>query len=79
MTDETAYTWKDWLRGAYRSSTVRFAALLAVLPDALLLLQSQFSTLAPFIPDALESRVMQVIALIVLVLRVRTSIALPDR
>lgn len=72
-------TWKDWLRGAARSLTVRFAALLAILPDALLVIQAQFDTVRPFIPDALESRWLQLIALLILLLRLRTKAPLPER
>lgn len=68
-----------WLRGAWRSWTVRVSALLLVLPDAIAILQSQYDTLRPWIPDALESRVLQLLALVMLVLRVRTTVSLAER
>ena len=79
MTDENIHTWRDWMRGAWRSWTIRFAALLAALPDILALVQTQFSSVAPYIPDALESRVLNLVALVIFVLRVRTTAALPHR
>ena len=57
----------------------QFGGLLMILPDALPMLQEQWPTIAPFIPDALESRVMNVIALGILLLRVRTTKSLADK
>jgi len=67
------------LRGAWKSLTVWFAALLAVAPDALLMLQANFPTVAPFVPEALQSRTMQVIALLILLLRIKTTASLADK
>lgn len=67
------------LRGALKSLTVWFAAALAAAPDALLMLQANFPTVAPFIPETLQSRTMQVIALLILLLRIRTTASLADK
>jgi hypothetical protein len=77
--EKAVHSAADWIRGALRSLTVKFAALLALLPDILGILQAQFDTVRPFIPDALESRWLQVIALIILMLRIRTTTALPKK
>ena len=67
------------IKGAWKSLTVRFGGLLMILPDALPMIKDQWPTIAPFIPDALESRVMNVIALGILLLRVRTTKSLADK
>lgn len=67
------------LRGALKSLTVWFAALLAVAPDGLTLVQANFPTIAPFIPDSMHSRAMQVIALLILLLRIKTTASLADK
>lgn len=67
------------LRGALKSLTVWFAGLLAIAPDALLMTQANFPTIAPFIPEALQSRTMQVIALLILLLRIKTTASLADK
>ena len=67
---------KATLKGAWRSLTVWASVLLGVLPDALPLIQSQFPVIAPYIPDALESRVMNLIAVGILLLRIRTTTSL---
>ena len=64
------------LRGALKSFTVWFAAVLAAAPDALALIQANFPTVAPFIPEAMQSRAMQAIALLILLLRIRTTASL---
>ena len=64
------------LKGSARSLTVWFAGALMVAPDALALIQSNWPTLEPFIPQAMESRVLNIIALLVLLLRIRTSTSL---
>lgn len=79
MNPETAKKLLANLRGARKSLTVHFAVLLASLPDTLLLLQANFDTLRPFIPDALESRWLQVIALAILILRIRTKSSLSEK
>lgn len=72
-------TFRAALRGAIKSLTVKFSLFLAVLPDALLLIQSNFPTVAPFIPEGAQSRVLQVIALVILILRVKTNASLADK
>lgn len=79
MSDETMHTWRDWVRGCLKSWTVRFSALLLVLPDVLRIVQDQFAAIAPYIPDGLESRVLNLVGLIVWLLRIRTAAALPHR
>jgi hypothetical protein len=72
----------DWqyiantLKGAWRSLTVWFGGMLLLLPDTIALVQDQWPSIAPYIPDALESRVMNVLALVVLLLRLRTTVSL---
>lgn len=70
---------KLWLHGAVRSLTVWFSVILAALPDTLALLQANFDTLRPFIPDVLESRWLNVLALLILLLRLRTSTSLAEK
>jgi hypothetical protein len=70
---------KYTLRGAWKSLTVWFSGILMVLPDVLPMLQSNFPTIAPFIPDALESRAMNVIALVILLLRIKTTTSLANK
>lgn len=70
---------KAWLHGAVRSLTVWFSIILASLPDVLPLVQANFETLKPFIPDVLESRWLNVIALVILLLRMRTTVSLADK
>lgn len=72
-------TFRSALRGALKSLTVKFAAFLAILPDALLLIQSNFPTVAPFIPEGAQSRVLQVVALLILLLRIKTNASLADK
>lgn len=67
------------LRGALKSLTVWFSVLLAAAPEALPVIQSNFATIAPYIPDALESKTMHAIALAILLLRLRTTTALHEK
>lgn len=70
---------KDTFRGLWKSATAWFAGILAVLPVALPMVQDNFKDLAPYIPDALESKVMQAIALGVLLLRIKTTASLAEK
>jgi hypothetical protein len=72
-------TIKAYAIGALRSWTVWFSALLMALPDILPVVQANFPTFAPFIPDAMESRVMNVIALGILLLRLKTTTCLSQK
>lgn len=67
---------KATLRGALKSLTVWVSVLLAALPEILPMLQANFSTVAPFIPTELHSRVLQLIALVMLGLRIKTNTSL---
>lgn len=71
-----AETLLSHLRGAWKSLTVWFAMLLAAAPDALAMIQANFPTIAPFIPQSLQSRSVQIIALVVLLLRLKTNASL---
>ena len=64
------------LKGAAKSLTVWAAGIIAVLPEALPLIRDNFATVAPFIPQALQSRALQFIALLMLVLRLKTNTSL---
>lgn len=70
---------KATLKGSLKSWTVWFSSLLLALPEILPLVQSNFATIAPFIPESLHSRVLQLIALIMLVLRLRTTRSLAEK
>jgi hypothetical protein len=54
-------------------------ALLLVLPDILGMLKDQFSVVAPYIPDGAETPLLNLVGLIIFLLRVRTTAALPHR
>lgn len=72
-------TWETFsahARGAMRSLTMWFGAMLLVLPDVLTTVQQNFPTFAPFLPEAMHSRVLNVIALGILLLRIRTTTSL---
>jgi hypothetical protein len=71
--------WKATARGLWRSLTAWVSVLLAALPEIITLVQGQFPTVAPFIPDALESRVLQLLALVMLILRFKTKTSLVDK
>jgi hypothetical protein len=62
--------------GAWRSWTIWAAGVMAVLPDVIPLLQSEFATLAPFIPEWMHSRALQVASLVMVLLRVKTTASL---
>lgn len=64
------------LRGSWKSLTVWFAMLLAAAPDGLAMIQANFPTISPFIPQSLQSRTVQLIALAVLLLRIKTNASL---
>ena len=64
---------KATLRGLWKSWTAWFAGLLAAAPLALPMVQENFKTFAPYIPDALESSFMQVIAVVIVLLRIKTT------
>lgn len=79
MKDKLSALW-DWVvahvKGAIKSWTVWFAALLAAAPDVVPMVQQNFTAFAPYIPDALESKFMQAIALIIVMLRIKTTASL---
>lgn len=70
---------KATLRGALKSLTVWVSLLIASLPEILPLLQANFATVAPFIPETAHSRVLQLIALVMLLLRIRTNTSLAQK
>lgn len=67
---------KDHLRHAWKSLTVKVAATLMVLPDVLLLIQANFKDIAPYVPDFLESRALNLCALLMFLLRLKTTTSL---
>jgi len=70
---------KATLKGLWKSWTAWFAASLAAAPLALPMVQDNFKTFAPYIPDALESHLMQAIALIIVILRIKTTTSLAEK
>lgn len=60
-------------KGALKSLTVWAAALLAIMPEALPIIQQNFSDFEPFIPKAMQSHVMQLIAVGMVLLRIKTT------
>ncbi len=70
---------KATLRGALKSLTVWVSLLLAALPELLPLIQANFATVAPFIPQQHQTRVLQLIALVMLLLRIKTNTSLAEK
>lgn len=70
---------KSTLRGLWKSWTAWFAGLLAAAPIALPMVQENFKSFAPYIPDALESKFMQAVALIIVLLRIKTTTSLAEK
>lgn len=71
---------KAALKGACRSLTVWVSAVLFALPEIVPLIQANFSTVTPFIPESISpQRVMQVLALLMLVLRIKTTTSLAEK
>ena len=64
------------IKGAMRSLTVWFSMALAAAPEALPLLQANFSAVAPYIPTDKQAAVLRFIALAILLLRIRTTASL---
>lgn len=67
------------LKGAWKSLTVWFAGILAAAPLVLPMVQENFKDFAPYIPDALESKAMQAIAVLIVLLRIRTTTSLANK
>lgn len=78
MTIDKEHVWAT-LRGLLRSLTAWVSVLLAALPEIIPLVQANFPTVSPFIPDGLHSRVLQLLALVMLVLRMKTNTSLADK
>ncbi|MGC3959580.1 MAG: hypothetical protein QM813_17020 [Verrucomicrobiota bacterium] len=70
---------KNTLKGAWKSLTVWFAAVLAAAPLVLPMVQDNFKSIAPYIPDALESKLMQAIALVIVLLRIKSTVSLAEK
>lgn len=64
------------IKGALRSLTVWTSVVLGVAPELLPIIQENFSAIAPFIPQVLQPRLLQLIALCIFLLRLRTSASL---
>jgi len=67
------------IKGAWKSLTVWFAGVLAAAPIVLPMVQENFRDFAPYIPDALESKVMQAVALVIVLLRIHTTTSLAEK
>lgn len=67
---------KNFIKGAWKSWTVWFGALLAVAPDVLPMIQANWTELGPFIPDFLQANGMRVIGAIIVVLRIKSKSSL---
>ena len=65
-----------WAVGAMKSLTVWTAVALAAAPDVLAQLQANFASVAPFLPQVVQPRLLQLIALLILLLRIRTTASL---
>ena len=63
---------KTWMTGAARSLTVWTSLALIAAPDALAYVLANWPALTPFIPPAMQSRVMNVIGLAMFLLRIKT-------
>ena len=70
---------KATLKGLWRSWTAWFAGILAAAPLALPRVQENFKAFAPYIPDALESKFMQLIAVAIVLLRIKTTTSLAEK
>ena len=67
------------LKGAFKSWQVWFSLLLAALPDILVMLQTNFAALSPYIPEAQQPTALRLIALAILLLRIKTTTSLVDK
>jgi hypothetical protein len=67
------------LKGALKSFTVWAAGIVAVLPDGLTLIQNNFATVAPFIPKEKQEWTLRGIALVMLLLRLKTTTSLAEK
>lgn len=72
-------TIKAHIKGAWRSWTLWFAGALAALPEVLPMVRDSWPDFAPFIPAALQSHVMQLIALGITLLRIKTRTSLAGK
>ena len=67
------------IEAAMNRSAKFTAAVVAALPDIIPLVQANFSTIAPFIPADVHGRVLQVLALVMLILRLKTTTSLAEK
>lgn len=72
-------TLPDWIKGAKKSLTVWFAVLLAAAPEVLVQLQANFDAVAPFIPKVAQPRLLQLVALGIFLLRMKTTVSLSEK
>lgn len=70
---------KAVVKGLWRSWTVWFAGVLAAAPIWLPMLKDNFEVLAPFIPVGKQQLVIQIIALCVFVLRLKTTTSVAQK
>jgi hypothetical protein len=71
--------WKNTASGMARSFTVWFATAIAFLPELLPVIHSEFATFAPFIPAKFQPIVLKVVALGIVLLRLRTNSSLAEK
>lgn len=70
---------KATLKGAWKSWTVWAAGLFAALPEIVPLVLSEWPSFAPFVPDWMESKALQVASLVMVLLRIKTTRALAEK
>ena len=70
---------KATIKGAWKSLTVWVALCIGALPDAVPLVQANFATIAPYIPPVLHSRALNLLALVMLLLRIKTTTSLAGK
>ena len=70
---------KATIKGAWKSLTVWVALCIAAIPDAVPLVQANFAAVAPYIPPVLHSRVLNLLALVMLLLRIKTTSSLASK
>ena len=69
-------TWQAWLRGSVKSWTAWFGAFLVAAPDILPQIAPQLEDL--FTPN-IYKRATQVIGILVILLRIKTTTSLPEK
>lgn len=71
--------WQNVASGMARSFTIWFAGIVAFLPEILPLIHSEFATFAPFIPAKWQPIALKLVALGIVILRMRTNASLAEK